>query len=64
MLYLKKVRLKLGDEKMGISVIGGADGPTAIFVSSSVDWRLIAGTIMAIAGGIIALWAWKRNNRG
>ncbi len=45
---------------MSVGVIGGADGPTAIFVSSSVNWGLVIGTAVVIAAGIILLFVRKR----
>lgn len=50
---------------MSVGVIGGADGPTAIFVTT--DWRavyqllvLLAGICFGIALGIFVRRAWKR----
>lgn len=35
---------------MDVAVIGGADGPTAIFVASSVNWVwVVAGAVLVIA---------------
>ena len=46
---------------MNIGVIGGADGPTAIFVTSSADWVLsaIIGALI-VAGIIFAIMLKKR----
>jgi Na+-transporting methylmalonyl-CoA/oxaloacetate decarboxylase beta subunit len=38
-------------------IIGGADGPTAIFITSSVNWQLIMGAISSVLIGIITLCA-------
>lgn len=35
---------------MDIGIIGGADGPTAIFVTSSFFWPLAIGVLLAVAG--------------
>ena len=35
-------------EATSIGIIGGADGPTAIFVTSNVNWLSICGLIAAI----------------
>ncbi len=45
-----------GKEHSSIGIIGGADGPTAIFVSGSI-WPLIAGGILVllVIAGIIVL---------
>jgi Na+-transporting methylmalonyl-CoA/oxaloacetate decarboxylase beta subunit len=47
---------------MDIGVIGGADGPTAIFVTSTINWGLIIGAAVFVAGCIAALVIW-RNKR-
>ena len=39
---------------MSVGVIGGADGPTTIYVTSSVNWALVIGVTMIIVGSIIA----------
>ncbi len=38
---------------MSIGIIGGADGPTSVFLSSPVSWLVIAGAAMAVIGGFI-----------
>ena len=41
-----------------IGIIGGADGPTAIFVTSSPDWwkdAIIAAVAVAVVAGIIIM---------
>jgi LPXTG-motif cell wall-anchored protein len=38
---------------MSVGIIGGADGPTAIFIASSFNWPLVIGTAVIIAGGIV-----------
>ena len=35
-----------GNEAASIGIIGGADGPTAIFVTSGVNWLCIIGVIV------------------
>jgi Na+-transporting methylmalonyl-CoA/oxaloacetate decarboxylase beta subunit len=35
---------------MDIGIIGGADGPTAIFVTSSLFWPLAIGVALAVTG--------------
>ena len=48
---------------MGVSIIGGADGPTSIFVTSSVNWAFVIGAAILV-GGIIAFFVIKkRRNR-
>lgn len=48
---------------MDIGIIGGADGPTAIFVASSVNWPLIGLAAVAIIGVVIYLLLRKRKHR-
>ena len=51
-------------EQVSIGIIGGADGPTTIFVSGPEDgslWLLGAGALL-IAGGIGG-WLWMRRRR-
>ena len=39
---------------MGVAIIGGSDGPTARFVSSSINWiKVISVAAAAIVGIII-----------
>ena len=38
---------------MSIGVIGGADGPTAIFVGSAINWLLVGIVGVAILAGVI-----------
>ena len=45
-----------------IGIIGGADGPTSIFITASVNWPLIIGigSIILMSIGFIA---WKKKHR-
>ena len=46
---------------LAIGIIGGADGPTAIFVTSP-DWTKTVMAAILLAAGIFGfLWARKRN---
>ncbi|HNX63982.1 MAG TPA: hypothetical protein PKI60_02195 [Oscillospiraceae bacterium] len=38
---------------MGVAIIGGSDGPTAIFVSSSINWFKVISIAATIIGIII-----------
>lgn len=50
-----------GKEASSIGIIGGADGPTAIFVTSEIDWLYVCGVIAAIAVGVFAvLIIWRK----
>lgn len=47
-----------------IGIIGGADGPTAVFVSSDIDWLQIIGFIGITAVAVFAvLIIWRKNKR-
>lgn len=47
---------------MSIGVIGGADGPTAIFVASAVNWLLVGVVgIVILAGVVLAIVLKKRH---
>lgn len=42
-----------GREAASIGIIGGADGPTAIFVTSNMDWLKVLGWISVIIAAIL-----------
>ena len=42
-------------ESSSIGIIGGADGPTAILVTTDFNWWRIAGIIIAIAVVIVGV---------
>jgi len=44
---------------MNLNIIGGADGPTAIFISSSFGWVLVLGVIIVLAG-IVFAFIWRK----
>lgn len=46
---------------MNIGVIGGADGPTSIFLSGNTDYLVVIAGIIII--GIIVLYIRKRKKR-
>ena len=45
---------------MDVTVIGGADGPTAIYVASSVNWVWVAATAVLVIGAILFIVIKKR----
>lgn len=49
-----------GDEEVNIGVIGGSDGPTAIYVASSFHWGFVIGAAIVIAGIVIAFLVRKK----
>ena len=50
-------------EAASIGIIGGADGPTAIFVTSTSSWMNICGFIGAIVVTILAVLIICRNKK-
>jgi len=46
---------------MDTTIIGGADGPTSIFVASSVNWLLVGGIVILVCA--IALFFILRAKR-
>ena len=47
-------------EAASIGIIGGADGPTAIFLTGGFPWGLLIG---GFALGLLAGWIWKRKKK-
>ena len=45
---------------IGISVIGSADGPTAIFVTGGWGGALAAAVLLLLAAVFIAVWLFRR----
>lgn len=50
-------------ESASIGIIGGADGPTAILVSSNINWLYICGFIGIIAVAILVVIFIYRNKK-
>ena len=48
---------------MDIGIIGGADGPTAIFVASSVNW-LAVGALGIVVLGIALVFLLRKRRQG
>ena len=46
-----------------IGIIGGADGPTSIYVATSVNWPLIIGLGVIIILMVIGFIVWKRKRK-
>lgn len=42
-----------GSESASAGIIGGADGPTAIFVTSNINWLYVCGFVSII---VVAIW--------
>ena len=45
---------------MDVTVIGGADGPTAIYVASSVNWVWVAVAAVLVISAILFIVIKKR----
>lgn len=45
---------------MDIGIIGGADGPTAIFIASSVNWGFVVALGVVALGAVLFLIIRKR----
>jgi Na+-transporting methylmalonyl-CoA/oxaloacetate decarboxylase beta subunit len=46
-----------------IGIIGGADGPTSIYISTSVNWPLIIGIGTIVALMVIGFIVWKKSHK-
>lgn len=45
---------------MNIGIIGGADGPTAIYVASTINWVLVAVAAVVLIAVIVLIAIHKR----
>lgn len=50
-------------ESSSIGFIGGADGPTAIFVSSNISWLHIFGLIGIIVAAVLVAFVIYQNKK-
>lgn len=61
------IALKVNEIASSVSMIGGADGPTAIFVagkvSGDIPLALIAGGGILALAGLVCLWISSRKQR-
>ncbi|MHB1152220.1 MAG: hypothetical protein ACYCWE_15935 [Eubacteriales bacterium] len=49
---------------MNVGIIGGSDGPTAVFITSGSVWYIIAAaSVVCIAVVGIIIWVIKKNKR-
>ena len=49
-----------GNEAASIGIIGGADGPTAIFVTSGTNWQSILGVIVVAILVVVLIYRNKK----
>ena len=52
-----------GKEAASIGIIGGADGPTAIFITSGINWQTIFGILGVIVVAILVVVLIYRNKK-
>lgn len=52
-----------GKEAASVGIIGGADGPTAVFVTSGWNWQNICGLLGVIAAVVLAALIIHRNKK-
>ena len=52
-----------GNKAASIGIIGGADGPTAIFLTSNVNWVNICSLLGVIAAVILIVLVIRRNKK-
>lgn len=61
--YSEYIGYRGGDsvDVVEIGIIGGTDGPTSIFIATSVNWPLIIvmGIIVVLAVGSFIMWKKK-----
>ena len=50
-------------ESASVGIIGGADGPTAIFVASNINWLFVCGFIGIIVVAILVALFIYRNKK-
>ncbi len=50
-------------KESSVGIIGGADGPTAVFVTSSGNGWLLAGLVLAVAAIVAAIILFLKDKR-
>lgn len=46
-----------------IGIIGGADGPTSIYIATSINWSLMIAVGIIIVIAIVGLSVWKKKHK-
>ena len=46
-----------------VGIIGGADGPTTIFITSHVNWPVIYALVGVITAGLVALFLYLNKKK-
>lgn len=57
---IEAIRRHLMADLMAVSIIGGADGPTSIYLAGKISWPGIYGIAAVIVGVTILYFIWKR----
>ena len=50
-------------ESASVGIIGGADGPTAIFVTSNINWLYVCGFIGIVVAILVALFIYRNKKK-
>ena len=51
------------NEAANIGIIGGADGPTAVFVSPDINWMHICGLVGLIIAVVLAVLIYRKKKK-
>ncbi len=52
-----------GKKEEAIGIIGGADGPTEVYLTSDFSWLAVAGVAIAIVAVVVAVFAFILRKR-
>lgn len=63
MYYVILNVLENRSDSVDIGIIGGADGPTSIFIATSVNWPLSIGIGIAIVLIVVGFIMWKKKHK-
>ena len=55
--------LGCSSESASIGIIGGADGPTAIFVTSNINWLHVCGLIGIVVAVLVVLYIYRNKKK-
>jgi len=50
-------------DSVDVDIIGSADGPTSIFIATSVNWSLSIGIGIVIVLMVIGFIVWKKKHK-
>lgn len=51
------------NESASTAIVGGADGPTAVFIASQIDWPSVCGLIGVVAAAVLVVILLFRNKK-